>query len=181
MAANTAFATHIDMSANSPARWPSLATATATVGGLGYAPVAPGTLGAAAGVALHLGLAWAGAGPLACVALSAALLWAGAHAASAAEAHFAQHDDGRIVIDEVVGQLIALLPIAVLAPERSFDPVLLLLGFLGFRLFDIWKPGPVKAAEQGFEAGWGVMLDDVVAGLLAAAVVAAVLVTGVLP
>jgi phosphatidylglycerophosphatase A len=143
--------------------------------------VAPGTFGAAGGVAVHLGLAMAGAGPLAFGAICGALLALGARASSVAEVHFDQHDDGRIVIDEVVGQLIALAPIVVLAPARVLDPLPLLLGFLSFRLFDIWKPGPVKAAERGFEAGWGVMLDDVVAGLLAAAVVAAALLTGALP
>jgi phosphatidylglycerophosphatase A len=128
---------------------------------------------------LHLALA--PFGPLAFGTACGALLALGARASSIAEVHFDQHDDGRIVIDEVLGQLIALLPIVVLAPERIFDPLLLLLGFVAFRTFDIWKPSPVKAAERGFEAGWGVMLDDVVAGLLAAVIVAAVLLTGVLP
>jgi len=171
------------MRANSPARPPwriAVATATATAGGLGYAPVAPGTFGAAGGVALYLGLAAAGASPLVFGSVCGALLALGARASSVAELHFGQHDDGRIVIDEVVGQLVALLPIVALAPGRLGDPFPLLVGFAAFRLFDIWKPGPVKAAERGFEAGWGVMLDDVVAGLLAALVVAAALLAGVL-
>ena len=91
-----------------------------------------------------------------------------------AELHFGKHDDGRIVIDEVVGQLIALLPVFWLAPERLRDPLLLLVAFAAFRLFDIWKPGPVRYAERSFPGGAGVMLDDVVAGLFAAACVAAI-------
>ena len=113
------------------------------------------------------------------LALAAALLLgAGIWASGEAERIFQRHDDGRIVIDEVVGQLVALAPLALAPAGRSRSPVLLFAGFLMFRLFDIWKPGPVRWAER-FEGGTGVMLDDVVAGALAAVVVAAiVLATG---
>ena len=154
--------------------------ALATAGGAGFAPVAPGTFGAAVGVGAYVLLADQGGGAV--LATAAIALGTGIWASGEAERVFGRSDDGRIVIDEVVGQLLCLAPLPLLAPAAELrSPWLLGLGFLAFRLFDIWKPGPVRAAERRFEGGLGVMLDDVVAGLFAAAVVAAaVLVRGAL-
>ena len=67
---------------------------------------------------------------------------------------FGEKDDGRIVIDEVVGQLIALAPLLFFANLAGTHLLVLLgAGFLLFRLFDIWKPGPVRWAERRFEGG----------------------------
>ena len=71
------------------------------------------------------------------------------------------HDDQRIVIDEVIGQSIAL----------SFCPptfLSLILGFTLFRLFDITKPGPIGWADRRLPGAWGTLLDDVMAGIAAA-------------
>jgi len=106
------------------------------------------------------------------VGTAVALLAVGIYAADVAERVYERRDDGRIVIDEVVGQLIALSP-AVLSSANPRSPLLLAVGFLAFRLFDIWKPGPVRWAERHFGGGAGVMLDDVLAGLLAAGCVTA--------
>jgi phosphatidylglycerophosphatase A len=133
--------------------------------------VASGTAGAGVGVALYWVLAPTGAPIVAVTAI--ALLAVGIYAADVAERAWASRDDGRIVIDEVVGQLIALWP-AALGSASPRSPLLLAVGFLAFRLFDIWKPGPVRWAERNFAGGTGVMLDDVLAGLLAAGCVAAV-------
>ena len=81
------------------------------------------------------------------------------------------HDPGWIVIDEVVGQWIALLPVAFGAWRAGVSPLDLWPGlvaaFCFFRLFDIWKPGPVGWADKRDDAT-GVMLDDVWAGVFAA-------------
>ena len=140
-----------------------IATILATLGGVGYAPVAPGTFGSAVGVLLYLPLS--ALHPLLFALTLIAMVFLGIWAADLAEQAFGKKDDGRIVIDEVVGQLITLAPLALFA-----SPGVLLLGagFLIFRCFDIWKPGPVGWAERHFEGGAGVMLDDVVAGVLAA-------------
>jgi phosphatidylglycerophosphatase A len=114
----------------------------------------------------------------------------GVWASNAVESYFGRSDDGRIVIDEVAGQLITLLPIVPLhglalgrLPLPAFLAVgplesgidvwwlLVVTGFVAFRWFDIRKPGAVKWAEERFEGGWGVMADDVVAGLLGAVTV----------
>ena len=139
----------------------------ATAGGLGYAPIAPGTFGSALGVALFVILS--ALHPLLFALTTATLLALGTWAADRAEILFGQKDDRRIVIDEVVGQLIALAPLLCFANLGGTRLLALLgAGFLLFRLFDIWKPGPVGWAERRFAGGAGVMLDDVAAGALVA-------------
>jgi phosphatidylglycerophosphatase A len=109
--------------------------------------------------------------PLLFALTTATLLALGTWAADRAEILFGQKDDRRIVIDEVVGQLIALAPLLCFADRAGVSSLALLgAGFLLFRLFDIWKPGPIGWAERRFKGGAGVMLDDVVAGALAAVV-----------
>jgi phosphatidylglycerophosphatase A len=131
--------------------------ALATAGGSGYSPVASGTVGSLVG----LGLWWAlgGQGPLAYAAACAAVIALGIWAAGRAEQIFGRHDDGRITIDEVAGQLLALAAL----PWR---PEVAAVGFVLFRLFDIWKPFPARAAER-LPGGLGVMADDLVAGVYA--------------
>jgi len=124
------------------------------------------------GVGLYVVLAPWGTGLL--LATTAVLLALGIWAADEAEQVYAHKDDGRIVIDEVVGQLLCLAPLTIVPPPAGpRAPLLLVLGFLVFRLFDIWKPGPVRWAERSFAGGAGVMFDDVLAGILSAAVVLA--------
>lgn len=83
----------------------------------------------------------------------------------------ATKDPGWIVIDEVAGQWLALLP----AP---IDPSSYLLAFLLFRIFDIWKPWPVRWADRRVPSGLGIMLDDVLAAGYAAAVLSVLLALG---
>jgi len=144
----------------------------ATAGGAGRAPIAPGTVGSAVGVALYLLLADLGAFLFGVTLLGLAFL--GIWASDEAERAFGQKDDGRIVIDEVVGQLLTLAPLVVLAsPSGRRSPLWLLAGFLLFRLLDIWKPPPVDWAERSFAGGAGVMLDDVFAGILGCLILSA--------
>jgi len=128
----------------------------ATGGGIGLLPVAPGTFGALLGVALWAALAPTGAvgSGAACLALAGVAVWS-----SGAAQRALGKDDGRIVIDEVAGQLTALLWL----PLRI---EVALAGFLLFRLFDIWKPGPVRTLES-LPGGAGVVADDLAAGLIA--------------
>lgn len=129
----------------------------ATGAGSGYAPVASGTVGSLVGIALYLPLVWLGQ-PALLIGLLVTIA-VGTWAASRAEVIFDSHDDGRITVDEVAGQLLALLflPVA---------PLAIATGFLLFRLFDIVKPWPARQAE-GLPSGIGVMADDLVAGLYA--------------
>jgi len=156
-----------------PARGFVLAIATA--GGAGYVPGAPGTVGSMVGVLVFVALAGFGFPLFALTTASLTILgiWVSDHA----ERIFGKKDDGRIVIDEVAGQLIVLAPLLVLAPPEKFlSPLWLVTGFVLFRVFDIWKPGPARWAERNFKGGAGVVLDDVVAGCFGALVFSAVLV-----
>ena len=128
--------------------------------------MAPGTFGSAVGVLLYPALA--GLGPWLYLLAALALLSLGIWAAEEAERVYGRKDDGRIVIDEVVGQLLTLAPLALLGHPAGIG--WLVTGFVAFRCLDVWKPGPARRAER-FAGGAGVMLDDVVAGLFGAALI----------
>ena len=154
-----------------------MAIALATGLGAGFAPFAPGTFGSALAVVVFVLLSHSFAG----LALAwGALVAAGTWAAGEAERAFGREDDGRIVIDEVAGQVLALVPLFALPMASRTNFPALVTAFVAFRVFDIAKPGPVRWAERRFEGGVGVMADDLVAGALAAIVVAAAVVAGVL-
>ncbi|MEM9177279.1 MAG: phosphatidylglycerophosphatase A [Myxococcota bacterium] len=163
----------LDPGAAEPETLDRLAHWIAVVGGAGYAPLAPGTMGSlvaalafvAAAYALEPGRLAVGLA-LAIVATFAVGTWASGRA----ERRFGRHDDGRIVVDEVVGQWIALAPIVpFLSALDSFSRgVAVVTAFVAFRGFDIAKPGAVRWAERRFEGGLGVMADDVVAGVYGA-------------
>lgn len=122
----------------------------------GYSPVAPGTAGSAVGVAIFWfiqPLPW-----WAYLTITAVIFAVGVAVSARAEGIFGQKDAKFIVIDEMAGQLITLF----LAPKTVTAVV---GGFLLFRLFDIWKFWPMSAMER-YEGGWGVMMDDVAAGVL---------------
>ena len=111
-----------------------LAVFFATVGYSGYFPIAPGTVGSAAGLVVYL-LVWWTQSPIVEVGLIVALFCAGVWASTTAEHYFGGIDPGPIVIDEVVGMLITL----------AFIPVgwsAALAGFVLFRIFDVIKPYP---------------------------------------
>jgi phosphatidylglycerophosphatase A len=146
-----------------------LAVILASAGGAGFLPIAPGTWGSALAVAIFVLFSPVGLWQFGLTLV--ALFFLGIWAADAAERVFEQKDDRRIVIDEVGGQLVALMPLLVLGSSRSLSA--LVTGFVLFRCFDIWKPGPVRWAERRFTGGVGVMMDDLVAGLLAAVLLGA--------
>jgi len=147
---------------------PGLLVHVATAAGAGFSPVAPGTAGALVGVVLFAPLAALGPWLYALAALG--LLSLGVRAADEAERCYGRKDDGRIVIDEVVGQLLALFPLAL--PGLRAGWLAVVTGFVAFRVFDVWKPALARRAER-IGGGAGVMLDDVVAGALAAPLAAA--------
>jgi phosphatidylglycerophosphatase A len=159
-----------------------LALSIATCG-VGYLPVAPGTWGSLLAVGLYL-LARASLFPLGTdrtalvgpygflageFVLIAVVTFVGIWAASRTERVLKIKDPGKVVIDEVAGQLIALLPLGLFI--RASWAVMLVAAFLLFRFFDIVKPYPARRMES-LKGGWGIMADDLVAGVYAAIVVA---------
>lgn len=130
--------------------------------GSGYFPVAPGTAGSALGLVLVIAFRQTSLDPVrlaATLAVLAGLLFVvGVWSAGKAERIFGRVDPGQVVIDEVVGQIITF----VATPRVGW--IWLIVGFILFRFFDIVKPFPARRAER-LPGGWGIMLDDVVAGL----------------
>lgn len=132
--------------------------------GCGKVPLAPGTAGTAGAIPLYLLLRPHGIWPVAVAALVATVV--GVWAANIVVDDSKVKDPQLVVIDEVAGVLITLL----VAP---FDWKGMLAGFVLFRLFDQFKPWPARAAERNLPRGWGVMFDDVAAGVWGAVVLAA--------
>lgn len=123
----------------------------------GLSPRAPGTFGSLAAIIMAPFVFMPWSLPVRLVIL-AALFLVGGLAASRAEVLLGQKDPGSVVVDEVLGQWITLLPFASLAWWEFA------LAFGLFRLFDIAKPWPVKASEEWLPGGFGIMIDDVFAG-----------------
>lgn len=135
-----------------------LAFGIATVCGCGYFPWGPGTIGSLAGVAIAAALhAYAHAGRLTLLALTAAMMTPAIWSAGVVERALGRPDPGIVVIDEVLGQWVTLLGASALS-WKSF-----LAAFLLFRLFDIWKPWPVRLLER-LPGGTGIVADDLAAG-----------------
>jgi phosphatidylglycerophosphatase A len=122
----------------------------------GYLPKAPGTWGSLVGLALFFLLHKVSI-PVYLVVTAATFLL-GIFAAGEAEKIMDYKDPGLVVIDEIVGMLITMIA----APAA---PLVMLLGFVLFRIFDILKPFPIRLVDQRFNGGIGIMLDDIVAGI----------------
>jgi len=139
----------------------SVATLLSTWFGCGYSPIAPGTVGSLAGLAIGVvlhefaGFAWWQFLLLAAIGTAPAI-WAATAAARATRLK----DPQIVVIDEVLGQWIAL------AGAHSFHWKSYAAAFALFRLFDIWKPPPVRQLEA-LPEGAGIVADDLMAGVYA--------------
>jgi len=170
-------------------RKPRLSLLIATGFGLGYIPFAPGTFGSLAGLLLVFLPSWLltrgvmvfyseTLNPVllilcALVGLSAILgVWSAGRTAE----FLGKRDPQTVVVDEICGQQIAVvlgttLPLFIRRTQTSWFLVLnwkyLLLGFILFRVFDIWKPFPARQAES-LPGGWGIMADDWIAAVYAA-------------
>ena len=131
--------------------------------GTGLAPVAPGTVGSLLGVAL----AWAtlGMGLYAQIGIAAALFLAGTWICGESARRLGIHDHGGIVWDEICGMYVTLL----VAPVNI---IAWILAFGLFRAFDIVKPWPIRDLDHRLGGGLGIMLDDLVAALYAASLLA---------
>jgi phosphatidylglycerophosphatase A len=137
------------------------ATFIATGGYSGYAGIVPGTVGSLVGLVLYLLVMTIPVTER--IAVAVALFCVGVFASSRVETTWKIKDPHPVVIDEIVGMWIALLFV-------PYDFIYFIGAFVLFRLFDIIKPFPARQAEL-LKGGWGIMLDDVVAGIYANAAI----------
>jgi phosphatidylglycerophosphatase A len=134
--------------------------------GAGLAPRAPGTFGSLVGVLaawwlFELPLPWR-------IAVVLAVIGFGIFICGESARRLNRHDDQRIVFDEIAGVLVTSLAVV----ERSLFALALV--FVFFRLFDIWKPWPIRDVDHSLRGGLGIMLDDLIAALFAAVCVATI-------
>ena len=126
--------------------------------GAGLAPRAPGTAGTAVAIPIYLAI---GTAPLAAYALAVAcVVVAGVWACGRTARDLGVHDHPGIVLDEIAGFLVTMTAL-------PFDWRWAIAGFVTFRVFDIAKPWPISIADRRVHGGLGIMLDDVLAGILA--------------
>lgn len=140
--------------------------------GSGLVPFAPGTAGTVAAIPVFLllqSLGWT-----IYMAVTVVLFVLGIYLCGRTAETLAVHDHPGIVWDEVVGYLVTMM----LVPAT---PVLIITGFVFFRLFDIWKPWPIRKLDAGMGGGLGIMLDDVLAGIYAAVFVQTIMAAQILP
>jgi len=142
--------------------------------GSGLSPIAPGTAGTLIAIPLFLLLAWLVTWPI-FVVVTIAMFVLGCWLCEKTSQHLGVHDHGGIVWDEIVGYFISMFPVvyAGFAWDWAFVGWLG-LGFVLFRLFDILKPFPISLIDRQVKGGFGIMIDDVVAGVDAAVVIYAI-------
>lgn len=142
-----------------------LGVALATVGGAGFFPIAPGTVGSAVGIVVYLVTRhWAWPAQLALIIVITVVgIWAADVTAKALN----REDPGPVVIDEVAGQLVTLF----MTGAGLYGAI---IGFFVFRIFDIIKPWPARQLED-LPGGVGIMADDLMAGVYGWLVVAGIL------
>lgn len=132
-----------------------------TMGGVGYVPILPGTAGTGIGVIIYLIFSKIGvlSNPLSYLVMLVIFVGAGVWISGRCNQYFKGNDNSSIVIDEVGGFLIAMFAL-------PFSMRFLLLGFILFRTFDITKPFKIEKIQK-LPGGWGIMADDIAAGILA--------------
>jgi len=134
----------------------------ATWFGCGLSPIAPGTAGSLAGLAIAIVLNRTfGFQPIAFLVCAALLAIPGILAATVIEKREGIEDPGKVVVDEVIGQWVTL------AGAPYFNWKVWLLAFALFRALDIWKPPPARQLEH-LPGGWGIVADDVMSGVYGA-------------
>jgi phosphatidylglycerophosphatase A len=143
--------------AQTPLDWAAVVLATGF--GSGYSPIAPGTAGTIVAVPIYLLLVWYWHLSLVSYLIVVVIVTAlGCLAAHRAGRHFGLIDAGHIVIDEIAGFLISMTAVAVSWPA-------IIIGFILFRVSDILKPWPASYFDRKVANGFGVVMDDVMAGL----------------
>ncbi|HJU93835.1 MAG TPA: phosphatidylglycerophosphatase A [Pyrinomonadaceae bacterium] len=146
--------------------------------GVGYLPLIPGTFGSLASVGIFLLFTQIATGTslfMLVLLFTLVFTFAGIWAASRTEELAGRKDPGKVVVDEVAGQMLAMLPLTLFNPGSLTRGVM--VSFILFRLFDIFKPYPAGRFER-LKGGYGIMCDDLMAGTYAAVITSIIAVFG---
>jgi phosphatidylglycerophosphatase A len=138
-----------------------IAIALSTFFGCGFFPIGPGTIGSLAGIGTAALVQWSGLGRFELLVIAIIVFPAAVWASGVTARELGRKDPGIVVIDEVLGQWVTLLGASVWTWQ------VYTAAFLLFRLFDIWKPQPVRKAES-LPEGFGIVADDILAGIYGA-------------
>jgi len=160
-----------------PGRYRHLSFWWSTAIGIGLLKPAPGTWGSFAALVSGYFMIAHGLSFLSLVTLITMLTFISIWAINTIEKKSGIHDAGEIVIDEVAGQWLALSPLCFF----SGGYVAYFIAFFLFRLFDIWKPWPIGPVDKHVNGGFGVMVDDLIAGAFSAVILWALLFYDLLP
>ena len=125
---------------------------------IGNIPFAPGTFGTLMGLPLCFALSGISLAPA--VLCTFLFIFFAVYIADAAEKLLKRSDPGCIVIDEMAGMMVTLIGL-------PFNPITVVIGFIIFRILDIWKPFPIRNLDRWIPGGLGVVADDVAAGIIA--------------
>ena len=144
---------------------PRASAIVSTVFGIGYFPAAQGTIMSAIALPIGILIAMYGGGAIGLAGAAMIALAIGVVSCNEYVRDTGNSDPSECVIDELAGQWLASAFVA----WGTVSLPAFFVSFALFRLFDIWKPWPVSWAEEKLSGGWGVMMDDIVAGLIAGA------------
>ena len=138
----------------------------ATLGGIGMVPIAPGTFGSVVAWLIFVYLSHF-VSLINMIILTISFCILSIWICNQASKNLENKDHKSIVIDELVGMWIALLPVLFIANSQSERTVYALAALIFFRLFDILKPFPISYFDKNYKNGFGIVIDDVISGLIA--------------
>ncbi len=139
----------------------------ATLGGIGLSPLAPGTAGSIFGWVIFIILSHY-VGMYSFVVLNGFVIVLAITVSGQASKDLVEKDHKSIVIDELAGIWVAMYPVIYIASTQYERSLYAILALIFFRIFDIFKPYPISYIDKNFKNGFGIVLDDLVAGIYAA-------------
>ena len=135
----------------------------ATLGGIGLFPLAPGTVGSIFGWIIFIVLSHY----IEMIFATVLIIFLSIYVSNLATKDLVNKDHKSIVIDEMAGIWLAMIPVIYIAPSQYERTLYAVLTLIFFRLFDILKPYPISYVDKNFKGGFGIVLDDLIAGVFA--------------
>ena len=135
----------------------------ATLGGIGLFPLAPGTVGSIFGWIIFIVLSHY----IEMIFATVLIIFLSIYVSNLATKDLVNKDHKSIVIDEMAGIWLAMIPVIYIASSQYERTLYAVVTLIFFRLFDILKPYPISYVDKNFKSGFGIVLDDLIAGVFA--------------